>query len=317
MRTGLVYHPAYLNHDTGAMHPECPDRLRAVLAGLDRSGLRPALTPVSPYDAEAAWLGLVHTPSHLARVEAAAGMAWGGNVYLDPDTPVSPGSRQAARKAAGGVLAAIDRVVAGELDNAFCLVRPPGHHAEPNRAMGFCLYNNVAIGARYLQRRHGLERVLIVDWDVHHGNGTQAAFWTDPSVLYYSIHQYPFYPGSGAADERGAGAGEGTTVNCPMAAGCGDVDYLNELERVLLPAAERFRPHFILVSAGFDAHLDDPLAHMRVSADGFGRMTLLVRDLAARLCGGRLVTVLEGGYDLDALAASVNAHVAALSGQGP
>jgi len=209
-------------------------------------------------------------------------------------------------------MAAADKVMAGSLDNAFCLVRPPGHHAEPGRAMGFWLYNSVAIAARYLQRQHGLEKILVVDWDVHHGNGTQAAFWRDPSVLYYSIHQYPHYPGSGAADELGAAEGEGTTLNSPMDAGAGDGDYLDELERRLLPAAERFKPDFVLVSAGFDAHRDDPLATMGVTADGFGRMTTLVQGLADQLCAGRLVSVLEGGYNLEALADSVTAHLTAL-----
>jgi len=314
MNTGLVYHPDFLDHDTGMMHPESPERLRAILTGLDRSGLRRSLTPVTPRPAEKAWLSLVHRPEHLRQIEAADSQSWGGHIYLHPDTPVSPGSRGAALKAAGGVMAAADKVMAGALDNAFCLVRPPGHHAEPGRAMGFCLYNSVAIAARYLQRQHGLEKILVVDWDVHHGNGTQAAFWQDPTVLYYSIHQYPHYPGSGAAHERGADEGEGATLNSPMDAGSGDGDYLDELERRLVPAAESVDPDFILVSAGFDAHRDDPLATMGVTADGFGRMTTLVQGLADRLCSGRLVSVLEGGYNLEALADSVTAHLRALHG---
>lgn len=316
MPTGLVYHPAYLEHDTGRYHPECPERLRAVLTALDRTGLRGELVPVKPRDAGPAWLSLVHSPEHIAHVSAAGKMAATGTVALDPDTAVSKGSVPAALKAAGGVLAAVDQVMAGKLDNAFCLVRPPGHHAEPGRAMGFCLYNSVAIAARYLQRRHGMKRVLIVDWDVHHGNGTQAAFWDDPSVLYYSIHQYPFYPGSGAEAERGAGEGEGATLNSPMSAGCGDTDYLNEMERALVPAAREFRPDFVLVSAGFDAHRDDPLGGMGITETGFAEMTGLVRELADS-AGGKLVSVLEGGYNLDALAASILAHLMRLKEGGP
>jgi len=310
--TGLVYHPIFLAHDTGIMHPECPERLRAILTELDRSGLRADLTEVAPRDAADAWITQVHVKAHLAHVADAALMATANTVYLDPDTPVSPDSREAALKAAGGVMAAADKVMAGEIDNGFCLVRPPGHHAEPDRAMGFCLFNSVAIAARYLQRHHGLEKILIVDWDVHHGNGTQAAFYADPTVLYYSIHQYPYYPGTGAATETGTGEGQGTTVNTPMDAGCGDGDYLNALERDLIPAAEAFGPDFILISCGFDAHRADPLAGMALSDDGFARMTALVTELAARLCGGRVVSVLEGGYDLEALARSAHAHVSGL-----
>jgi acetoin utilization deacetylase AcuC-like enzyme len=312
--TALAYDPAFLEHDTGPMHPERPERIRAVLARLDRAGLRQDLVTVPVREAEDAWLTLVHRPEHVATVEAAGRQAGAGLIYLDPDTPVSAGSVPAARKAAGAVMGAVDRVMAGEAANAFCLVRPPGHHAEPGRAMGFCLFNNVAVAARYLQRHHGIGRVLVVDWDVHHGNGTQAAFWTDPSVFYFSIHQYPYYPGTGAADERGAGEGEGTTLNRPVGAGCGDKEYLQVFEADLVPAAEAFGPDFVLVSAGFDAHRDDPLAGMAVTSDGFGRLSAVVRNLADRLCGGRLVSVLEGGYDLDALAESVAAHLEALRG---
>jgi len=312
--TGLAYHPASLEHDTGPMHPERPERIRAVLSLLDRSGLRQELAAVPVRDAEDAWLTQVHTPQYVAEVTAASRLAIGHPVYLGHETPVSAGSAGAARKAAGAVLAAADRVMAGELKNAFCLVRPPGHHAVADHAMGFCVFNNVAVGARYLQRRHGVGRVLIVDWDVHHGNGTQAAFWTDPTVFYFSVHQYPFYPGSGAADERGAGAGEGTTLNAPLPAGSDDKAYLDLFERVLVPAAEGFGPDFVLVSAGFDAHRAEFLGDMRLTEDGFARLTGVVKGLADRLCGGRLVSVLEGGYDLDALAGSVAAHLAALKG---
>jgi len=313
--TGLVYHPDCLGHDTGAWHPESAERLRAVLSHLDRTGLREHLTAIPARDAEAGWMTAVHSAAHVAQVEAACRMARGRQVLLDHETPVSEGSWAAIRKAAGGALAAVDKVMAGEVRNAFCLVRPPGHHAEPDRVMGFCMINNAAVAARYAQRRYGLARVAVLDFDVHHGNGTQAAFWTDPTVLYGSIHEYPFYPGSGAASERGAGAGEGFTLNCPLDAGGGDKEFLDALEGVLLPAAEAFGPDFVVVSAGFDAHAADPLASMTVTEAGFGRMTAAIRRLAEETCGGRLVSVLEGGYDLDALAASVAAHLEALRGE--
>jgi acetoin utilization deacetylase AcuC-like enzyme len=312
--TGLVYHPDCLRHDTGPWHPERPERLRAVLTHLDRTGLRARLAQVPARDAEPGWMTAVHAPAHVAQVEAACRMARGHHVFLDHETPVSEGSWDAIRKAAGGALAAVDKVMAGEVRNAFCLVRPPGHHAEPDRVMGFCLINNVAVAARYVQRRYGLSRVAILDFDVHHGNGTQAAFWSDPTVLYGSIHQYPFYPGTGAAAERGAGAGEGFTLNCPLAAGGGDKEFQDALEGTLLPAAEAFEPEFVLVSAGFDAHGADPLGGMAVTEAGFGRLTKAIRRLADAKCGGRLVSVLEGGYDLDALGASVAAHLEALMG---
>ncbi|MDH4229107.1 MAG: histone deacetylase [Nitrospirota bacterium] len=312
MPTGLVYHPIFLEHDTGRMHPECPERLRAILKRLDADGLRQELAAIPPREAERVWLERVHTPRHLRDLRDGVAMAGERLCYLDHETPVSSASESAALSAAGGALAAVDAVLDGSVDNAFCLVRPPGHHAEPDRIMGFCLLNSVAIAARYLQHRHGIRRVLIVDWDVHHGNGTQAAFWTDPSVFYYSIHQYPFYPGSGGPMEVGGGEGGGTTLNSPMDRGCGDGDYLDELEKVLLPAAEAFRPEFVLVSAGFDAHAADPLGDMRMTADGFRRITELVRGLAESTCGGRLVSVLEGGYDLEALGASAAAHVRGL-----
>lgn len=314
--TGLVYHPDCLGHDTGPWHPESPERLRAILAHLDRTGLRAELTAIPARDAEPGWLTAVHRPEHVAQIEAACRMAHGRHVFVDHETPVSEGSWAAIRKAAGGTLAAVDKVMAGEVKNAFCLIRPPGHHAEPNRAMGFCLINNVAVAARYAQRRYGLARVAILDFDVHHGNGTQAAFWSDPTVLYGSIHQYPFYPGTGAASERGGGGGEGTILNCPLEAGGGDKEFEDALEGVLLPAAEAFDPDFVLVSAGFDAHRADPLGAMAVTEEGFGCLTRAIRRLADAKCHGRLVSVLEGGYDLDTLGACAAAHLTALKGNG-
>jgi acetoin utilization deacetylase AcuC-like enzyme len=228
---------------------------------------------------------------------------------LDPDTCISPDSYRVALLAVGGALLAVDQVVEGRPDNAFVALRPPGHHAERERAMGFCLFNNVAIAARYAQRRYGLKRVLIVDWDVHHGNGTQHTFEDDPSVLFFSTHQFPFYPGTGRTSERGTGAGLGYTLNVPLAAGCGDNEYRQVFEKILYPAAQAFEPQLVLVSAGFDAHRNDPLASMNVTEDGYAHMTSIVRDIAERYCEGRLVSLLEGGYNLEALAHSVERHL--------
>jgi acetoin utilization deacetylase AcuC-like enzyme len=214
--------------------------------------------------------------------------------------------------AVGGALQAVDQVVDRRVRNAFVALRPPGHHAERDRAMGFCLFNNVAIAARYAQQQYGLKRVLIVDWDVHHGNGTQHAFEDDPSVLFFSTHQYPFYPGTGRASERGNGPGLGYTVNVPLAAGCGDQEYIEVFEKILYPAAQAFRPDLVLISAGFDAHREDPLAGMLVTEGGYERMTTIVREIAEQCCAGRLVSLLEGGYNLEALARSVERHLRTL-----
>jgi acetoin utilization deacetylase AcuC-like enzyme len=253
---------------------------------------------------------MVHSPEHITALRElwAKGERFAGS----PDTPVCESSYEVALMAAGGVLAAVDAVMAGKVRNAFCAVRPPGHHATRNKAMGFCLLNNVAIAARYVQKKYKLPKVLIVDWDVHHGNGTQDIFYEDPSVLYFSVHQYPFYPGSGRADERGAGQGTGRTLNVPLSAGSGDAELERAFLEKLLPAARQFQPNFVLVSAGFDAHEDDPLGGLRVTTEQFKRLTEIVRQIAAEHSRGRLVSVLEGGYDLEGLAASVETHVRAL-----
>jgi acetoin utilization deacetylase AcuC-like enzyme len=257
------------------------------------------------------WLETVHTPRHVDRIESVA--PENGYVYLDADTPMSPGSYRAALQAVGGTLAAIDAVMEGRIANAFCAIRPPGHHAEPTRAMGFCLFNNVAVAARYVQRRHHVDRVLILDWDVHHGNGTQAAFYDDATVLYVSLHQYPWYPGTGSADERGDGAGEGYTLNVPLAAGRGDDEYLSAFDVRIAPAVRAFAPEFVLISAGFDAHRDDPLAMMNLTEAGYRAMTDAVLTWAAESAHGRIVSCLEGGYNLTALANSVETHVRTLA----
>jgi len=309
-RTGFVYHSDYLKHDMGVGHPESPDRLRAIVSRLKAGGVLDRLVLIEPTSVADEWITQVHEASYLTRLKSQAPVS--GRVSLDPDTSISAGSLPAAYLAAGGVLAAADAIMAGTVDHAFCAIRPPGHHAENDRAMGFCLFNNVAIAARYLQRRHGVARVLIVDWDVHHGNGTQHTFDDDPSVLFFSTHQYPHYPGTGRATERGKGKGEGLTINVPMSAGQGDEDYREIFERVLVPAADAYKPEFVLISAGFDAHRDDPLASMGLTEEGYAALTGIVAGIARRHSKSRVLSCLEGGYNLNALAASVERHVVAL-----
>jgi acetoin utilization deacetylase AcuC-like enzyme len=308
--TGLVYHPVYLDHDMGAGHPESPNRLRAILQQLERSGTAGRVRKIEPRKAEDEWITQIHSPSYVAALNTHQPAS--GRVALDADTSMSPGSLPAAYLAAGGALAAVDAIMRGDVEHAFCAVRPPGHHAESARAMGFCLFNNVAIAARHVQKKHSLSRVLIVDWDVHHGNGTQHSFEQDPSILFFSTHQYPHYPGTGRATERGTGAGEGFTINVPMEAGEGDDEYHAIFLNVLLPAAEAFKPEFVIISAGFDAHRDDPLASMGLTEAGYSDLTGLVVGIAKRHAQGRLLSALEGGYNLTALGASVDAHLKAL-----
>jgi acetoin utilization deacetylase AcuC-like enzyme len=309
-RTGLVRSPVFRRHATGPGHPERPARLEAIDRRLEETGLLARLTPVEPHPAEERWIEAVHDPGYIRRVERAC--ASGERLLDSPDTGIGAESFATALLAAGGALALVDAVLEGRLDNGFAAVRPPGHHAERDRAMGFCLFNNAAVAARYAQRRHAARRVLIVDWDVHHGNGTQHAFEEDPSVLYCSLHQWPLYPGTGAAAERGRGAGEGFTLNLPLPPGSGDADWLGAFDRHLIPAADSFRPDLVLVSAGFDAHRDDPLAGTLLSGAGFSGLTQRVCDLARRHCGGRLISLLEGGYHLRALADCVAAHLEGL-----
>lgn len=309
-RTGLVYHPAYLEHDMGAGHPESPNRLRAIMRQLEQSGTAACLARIEPRKAEDEWITLVHRPSYVASLNEHAPTS--GRVSLDPDTSMSPGSLHAAYLAAGGALAAVDAIMNKQVDHVFCAVRPPGHHAEAGRAMGFCLLNNVAIAARYLQKKYAVKRVLIVDWDVHHGNGTQHSFEDDPSILFFSTHQYPHYPGTGRATERGKGAGEGFTINVPMEAGEGDEEYHAIFLKSLVPAADEFKPEFVIISSGFDAHRDDPLANMNLTEAGYADLTGIVAEIAKRHADGRILSSLEGGYNLTALASSVDAHIKAL-----
>jgi len=309
-RSGLVYHRAYLEHDMGSGHPESPNRLRAIMRQLEQSGTAARLVRIEPRRSEDEWITLVHSSSYVAALNRAAPAA--GRVSLDPDTSMSPGSLNAAYFAAGGALAAVDAIMTHQVDHVFCAVRPPGHHAEAGRAMGFCLFNNVAIAARYAQKKYGLSRVLIVDWDVHHGNGTQHSFEEDPSVLFFSTHQYPHYPGTGRVTERGRGAGEGFTINVPMESGEGDDEYRAVFQKALVPAAESFKPEFVIISAGFDAHKDDPLASMALTEAGYADLTDIIVGIAKRHAKGRILSSLEGGYNLTALAASVHAHIEAL-----
>jgi acetoin utilization deacetylase AcuC-like enzyme len=309
-KTGFVYDDIYLQHRTTPGHPEAPQRLTAIRERLQAEGLYSRLTLLEPRVAPLKWLHTVHAPAY---VERARSTCEEGDGYLDSlDVPVSTKSYEAATKAVGGVLAAVDAVMRGETRNAFCAIRPPGHHATEDRAMGFCIFNNVAIGVRYVQQEYGVSKVLIVDWDVHHGNGTQAAFYEDPNVLYFSVHQYPFYPGTGAESEKGRGKGLNHIINVPLSGGSRDGDYLRAFEQRLLPAALAFGPEFVFISAGFDAHEHDTLGGMRVTTEGFGRLSRIVRQVADKCCAGRLVSVLEGGYGLDGLAASVEAHLRVL-----
>lgn len=294
----------------GAGHLESPNRLRAIMQQLEQSGTLARVTRIEPRKAEEEWITQVHTPSYVASLNRHAPTT--GRVSLDPDTSMSPGSLQAAYLAAGGALAGVDAIMAGQVDQVFCAVRPPGHHAEAGRAMGFCLLNNVAIAARYAQKKYELSRVLIVDWDVHHGNGTQHSFEDDPSVLFFSTHQYPHYPGTGREDERGQGAGEGFTINVPMEAGESDDEYRAVFDKALVPAADAFKPEFVIISAGFDAHKDDPLASMGLTEAGYADLTGIVAGIAQRHAKGRILSSLEGGYNLTALAASVDTHIQGL-----
>jgi acetoin utilization deacetylase AcuC-like enzyme len=307
--TGLYFHPRCLEHDTGPGHPERPARLAAIAARLRSEGLWSAVDAREPPAAAAADLERVHSARYLRALPARCAL---GPDALDSDTTVSPASFGVATLAAGAAVEACRNVLAGTWANAFCAVRPPGHHAEHDRAMGFCLLNNVAVAASWLLSEGGLERVAILDWDVHHGNGTQHLYESSPRIFYASLHQWPLYPGTGAASERGTGAGLGTTLNCPMDPGTGDREWLAALEGTVLPALEAFRPDFVLVSAGFDAHKADPLAGIELSEQGFAALSRAILALAERTAGGRLVSLLEGGYDLEALAASVETHVGEL-----
>jgi acetoin utilization deacetylase AcuC-like enzyme len=295
--TGVVIDPRYAEHDTGTGHPERPDRIKALLPLVDAPRVR--LVSVAARLATGDELALVHDGAYVKEVAATEhDRPW---YAFDADTPTCPRSYFTARLAAGGFLALLDAVMQGTVGNGFAFVRPPGHHAERHRAMGFCLFNNVAVGAEYLRRRYGLERILVVDWDLHHGNGTQHMFEADPGVLYVSTHQYPYYPGTGTIDEVGRRDGEGYTVNLPFPAGFGDAEYREAFTRIVEPIAHQYAPQFVLISAGFDAHARDPLGGMEVTEAGFRAMAHALLGVAQEHAGGRCAAILEGGYDLTAI----------------
>jgi acetoin utilization deacetylase AcuC-like enzyme len=309
-RVALFDDPLFRRHEAGNGHPERPERLEALRRGIWQAGLEPRLLMKAPRPATTAEILRVHTPGHLAQVASTTGR----NYRFDADTQAGPDSYSAALLAAGAAAGAVDRVLDGEIDRAFCAVRPPGHHALPDRAMGFCLFNNVAVAAAHALSR-GLERVAIVDFDVHHGNGTQAMFYGDPRVLYVSSHQWPFYPGTGGVDEVGEGEGRGFTVNLPLPAGQADGEYSRVYREIVEPIGRAFDPELVLISAGFDAHRGDPLAGMELTPAGYAELTDVCLGIASGAAKGRTVVVLEGGYGLPAVALSAAAVVKGLLGE--
>ncbi|MCW1429667.1 histone deacetylase family protein [Novosphingobium sp. JCM 18896] len=307
MAVALITHEACLDHDTGEGHPERPDRLRAVQAALAPERF-PGLVRIEAPRASAEQIARVHDAGYVQRLLATE-VPPGELRALDPDTILSPGSIEAALRAAGGATLAVDLVMQGQASAAFAAVRPPGHHARPATAMGFCLFNNVAVAAHHARDRWGLRRIAVADFDVHHGNGTQEEFWQDPDLFFASSHQSPAYPGTGRSDEQGAA---GNVANAPLPPGAGGAEFRRAWERVLLPALDQFAPELVIVSAGFDAHRRDPLAQMMLEAEDYGWITRELVALAGRHAQGRVISLLEGGYDLEALAESSAAHVAAL-----
>ena len=310
-KTGIVKDKRYMNHRPGFGHPESHKRLEVIYAMLEEPDMAEGYIEVPVRRASEDELLLIHSSEYVSFVASTEGQEYRS---LDPDTTTSAGSYEAALLAAGGLCEAISMVISGELDNAFALVRPPGHHAERGRGMGFCLFNNVAVGARYAQEYHGLKRILVIDWDLHHGNGTQHSFEEDPSILYFSTHQYPYYPGTGAYDQTGRGKGEGYTVNVPLSTGYGDGEYLGIFEGILKPVVLEFDPELILVSAGFDIYEADPLGGMSVTPGGFAALTRSIMEMADECCAGKMVITLEGGYHLGGLRDSVKTVLRELAG---
>ncbi|HTZ17380.1 MAG TPA: histone deacetylase [Dissulfurispiraceae bacterium] len=313
-RTGFLYDERFLLHRTGPEHPESPERLIAIHSGVVQAGLLPKLMTVNAVRAKQEWIEAVHSMKLIMRFEEAC--MWGMDMLDHPDNRISRETFETAMLAAGGILDTVDRVMRGEIDNAFCAVRPPGHHAEVNRVMGFCFFNNIAITARYLQEKWGIQRIGIVDFDVHHGNGTQLIFYDDPSVFFYSIHEHPSfaYPGTGREFEKGSGRGLGFTLNSTVLPGQGDKEYKELLQRDLFPAFEKFKPEVILVSAGFDAHIDDDMSDINLSTGCFSWIMENIVEMAESYSQGRLISILEGGYCINRLPELIKNHIEILLG---
>lgn len=311
MATGIIQDPLFMEHLRDFHHVESPQRLEVIYA-MVQENFSGRLKSIPPRPATKQELAYIHKPDYIDRVASTQGKAY---VSLDPDTQTTPRSYEAAILAAGGLFSLVDALMSREIDNGFALTRPPGHHAEADRAKGFCLFNNVALAAEYSRLRHGLEKILIIDWDLHHGNGSQHSFWDSRNVLYFSTHQYPYYPGTGAAGEVGGPKAQGYTVNVPLSSGYQDNDFVQILERILLPIGRRFKPDLILISAGFDTFYLDPLGAMQVTPKGFARMTRVLLGLAGEVCQGRLLLTLEGGYHLEGLRLSTLAVLQELLGE--
>ena len=310
--TGLVFDAAFVRHEPGPAHPESPDRYRALKKAFDRAGLLDKLTHIAARPATDDDLHLCHTRAYLATVRH--DIARRSATLSTGDTAIGEHTMEVAALAAGASMAGVDAVMTGRARNAFAAVRPPGHHATASRGMGFCVFNNAAIAARHARKAYGLERVLIVDWDVHHGNGTQDIFYEDHSVFYFSTHQWPWYPGTGSADETGAGSGKGTTMNCPFPAGSGHAEIAGAFRKKLVPAMAAYRPELVILSAGFDSRRGDPLGRFVLRDGDFRELTEIAMEIAAGSANGRLLSILEGGYSLTGLAAAATSHIEALLG---